>query len=75
MGPDSILLLDDMVMPSENVHWQAASIDFIMMGSVAAMERTKPQWEKMLDSAGLKIRDIFTYTENLRDSVVVAVRK
>lgn len=73
MGPDSVILLDDMVLPEKGVHWHATQIDMTMMVGLASMERTEEQWHAMLKSAGLKAKKIYTYTESLRDSIIVAV--
>ena len=73
MGADSFILIDEMVLPDQRIHWQAAQLDIAMMSSLSAMERTKKQWYKLLESAGLKIVQICTYTEELQDSIIVAV--
>ena len=75
MGPDSVILLDEMVLPDENVHWQSAEIDMTMMAALASIERTKTMWADLLDSVGLKIEKILTYTPSLSESVMTVVRK
>lgn len=73
MAPDSLILIDEMVLPNTGVHWQMAQLDMLMMSVLAARERTQEQWYKLLESAGLKITNVYTYTDNLRDSIVEAV--
>lgn len=46
-----------------------------MMSALGARERTDEQWRELLDSAGLKIKEIYTYTKPLCDSVIVVVPK
>ena len=75
MTEDSVILIDDMVLPNQNSHWLAASLDLIMMSCLGAMERLEKQWQDLLDAAGFKIREISTYTDELRDSVMVATPK
>ena len=75
MAQDSSILIDDMVIPPKEVHWQAAQLDLTMMSTFAAIERTEKQWSSLLDLAGLKIKQIWTYTPELRDSIIVAVPK
>lgn len=75
MGPNSAILIDEMVLPNSGTNHQAMSIDITMMAALSAMERTQNQWEKVLDSAGLKVLKTYTYTESLRDSVQVVVAK
>lgn len=71
--PESVILIDDMVLPDSKVHWQAAQLDLTMMGALSAMERTSEQWHVLLKSAGLKIEHVYQYTASLRDSIIVAV--
>lgn len=75
MDKDSVILIDDMVLPNQGAHWRATQLDLTMMAELAAMERTEKQWYSMLDAAGLKVRQIYTYTPELRDSIIVAVPK
>ncbi|KAL9045235.1 MAG: hypothetical protein Q9214_001696 [Letrouitia sp. 1 TL-2023] len=75
MGAGSIILIDDMVLPSTDAHYHAATLDMMVMSALAAMERSEKQWQSLLDAAGLKIQDIYVYTEEFRDSIIVAVPK
>lgn len=75
MTPDSVVLIDEMVLPNQGAHWLAATLDLMVMSSLGAMERSEKQWRDLLDAAGFRIKEIFTYTEELRDSVIVAVPK
>lgn len=73
LGPDSVILIDDMVLPDSGVHWQATQIDMIMMTSLASQERTREQWYALLGKAGLKVNKIYTYTTSLQDSIIEVV--
>ncbi|KAF3397379.1 Demethylsterigmatocystin 6-O-methyltransferase [Talaromyces pinophilus] len=75
LGPDSRILIDDMVLPNENVHWQATQTDLTMMAALGSKERTDEQWRSLIDQAGLKILHIYQYTTPLNDSIIVAVPK
>ena len=75
MGNDSVILIDELVLSNHKVHHQAAVMDLTMMMTLAGAERTEKQWHALLDAAGLKIRKIYTYTEGIRNSVIVAVPK
>ncbi|KAF7508283.1 hypothetical protein GJ744_009428 [Endocarpon pusillum] len=75
MSKESVLLIDDMVLPNSKVHWQAAQLDITLMASLASVERTKAQWLTLLDRAGLKVVNIYTYTVSLQDSIIAAVPK
>jgi len=73
MDKDSVILIDEMALQDVGIHWQAAQLDVFMMLSLGAMERTVTQWHNLLGSVGLKIVKIYTYTDLLKDSIIVAV--
>ena len=50
-----------------------AQLDMLMMAVLAAWERTHEQWSKLLESVGLKISNIYTYTDTLKDGIIEAV--
>ena len=75
MDEHSRILIDEMVLPDSGVHWQATQIDLTMMAALGSMERTLEQWHVLLEQAGLKILQIYTYTPLLQDSVIMAVPK
>ncbi|KAG5659889.1 hypothetical protein KAF25_003411 [Fusarium avenaceum] len=73
MNAESLLVIDDLVVPDEGACMQACQLDFIMMASIAGKKRTKSEWYKLLDSAGFKVLQISTYTWPLQDSLIIAV--
>ncbi len=73
MGKDSVVLIDEMVLPNAGVHWQAAQLDIMVMTALASKERTKEQWYALMESVGLKINKIWTYTSSLQDSIIEVV--
>ena len=73
LAEDSLILIDDMVLPNVGVHWQAAQLDILMMTTLAARERTQDQWYQLLEKAGLKVNSISTYTSSLKDSIIEVV--
>ena len=75
MGKESLILIDDIVLPDSNVSWRATQLDLTMMAGLAAMERTNEQWYRLLDSAGLKILKIDPYDPTQQDSIITAVPK
>jgi demethylsterigmatocystin 6-O-methyltransferase len=74
MGPHSRIVIDEIVLPDWNVPWQAAYMDLAMMACLGGVERTKAEFEKLLDEAGLKVIDIQRYDPKMQ-SVVLAVPK
>lgn len=72
---DSLILIDEMVLPNSHVHWHATQLDLTLMASLASVERTKAQWQALLDRAGLRIINIYEYTVSLQDSIIAVVPK
>lgn len=75
MSEDSVILIDEMLIPEANVHWHVTQIDLAMMTAMASIERTQVQWAALLDSVGLKIRETYMYTPSVYESIMVVVRK
>lgn len=75
LGPHSRIILDEVVLPDVGVPWQAAYMDITMMSLFGAVERTKTEWETLIDKAGLKILDIHQYDSKMLSAVIVAVPK
>lgn len=74
MGAHSLILIDDMVLPKVGAHWHATELDLTMMSTLASMERSEIEWRNLLERAGLQIQTIESYTEDTRDSIIVAIR-
>ncbi|RHZ59421.1 uncharacterized protein CDV56_108622 [Aspergillus thermomutatus] len=55
MAQDSLLLIDENLMPESNVPLLPAMVDLSMMVSFAAAERTKTQFESLLNEAGFEL--------------------
>ncbi len=51
----SRILIDDYLLPNTGASMRGASMDFLMMMFCSGIERTRSQWEKLLDSCGLEI--------------------
>ena len=75
MGKDSVLLIDEMVLPDTQVDWHVTSIDLTMMCAFAARERTETQWNAILESVGLKLVKKLTYKPSVYESVMATVPK
>jgi demethylsterigmatocystin 6-O-methyltransferase len=74
MGPHSRIVIDEVVLPDANVPWQAAYMDLTMMSVFGGIERTKAEFEKVLERAGLKVADVHRYDPKMQ-SVILAVPK
>ena len=73
LSPDSVILIDDIVIPNTGAPLQATQLDLVMMITLASLERTKDQWESLTERAGLKIQKIYTYATNIPYSVIECV--
>ena len=74
LGPDSLILIDDKVLPNKGVHRHIAMMDIAMLAQTGSLERTIDQWKALLDQGGCKILDIVTYSDE-HDSVLVVASK
>lgn len=70
MDHDSVLLIDEMVVPKTGAHWQATQLDMMMMSALGACERSQTQWETLMASAGLQIKQFHQYTKSLNDCII-----
>jgi O-methyltransferase domain len=60
MSEDSLLLINEIVLPEKGTNLYEARMDFLMMAFCAGMERTERQWTELLRGAGFVIRSIWT---------------
>lgn len=70
MSPDSVLLVDELVLPEQGVDAYSASVDLIMMSAFAAMERSEAQWRDLFASVGLSLGKTYTYNHVTHESVM-----
>jgi demethylsterigmatocystin 6-O-methyltransferase len=59
MGPDSLLLLYELVVPDSGHSVWHAQMDITLMASLAALERTRAQWATLLDAAGFTLKTVW----------------
>lgn len=74
MTDDSELLIDEMALPNDHVHWWSACLDLHMYTMLNALERTVDQWHDLLGKAGLELVEIRTYASVMKNSIIVAKR-
>jgi hypothetical protein len=70
MAPDSVLLIDELVLPEKGLDCHSATIDLTMMAATASMERTESQWRGLLGDAGLRLVNIYAYNPATFESVL-----
>lgn len=61
MSPQSLLLIDELVLPSTGASINAMQLDITMMAMLNAMERTQSHWTRLLGEVGLKITGVYEY--------------
>jgi len=74
MTADSVLVIDELIIPNKGAHRNATQFDLTMLTSLASIERTEKQWNALLDAAGFKILEKKAYAP-AGESVIVAVPK
>ncbi|KAL8824799.1 MAG: hypothetical protein Q9191_004810 [Dirinaria sp. TL-2023a] len=75
MNADSKILIDEVVLPEMNVHWHAAMADICMGFAFGGKERTRRQWEDLVEEAGLRLEQVHTYNISTYNSIVVLAVK
>lgn len=65
MGPDSVLLLNETIMPERDASFELAALDLMMMTAFSSLERTEEQFGSILDEVGLKL--VHVWGENRKD--------
>ncbi|ORY02353.1 S-adenosyl-L-methionine-dependent methyltransferase [Clohesyomyces aquaticus] len=55
MGKESIILIDEPIVPDSGLHQYVAAMDMTMMCALAGIQRTHSQWVSLLNSVGLRI--------------------
>ena len=73
LSSDSVILVDNMVLPNTGAHWQSTQLDITMMTVLGSLERTHDQWYKLIEKAGLKIVKMYRYTTSLQDHIIECV--
>ncbi|TLD23976.1 hypothetical protein PspLS_06418 [Pyricularia sp. CBS 133598] len=72
MDKDSVMLLDEVVLPEMNPPWRGTQLDMEMLTHLAGAERTENDWRGLLDAAGLKVDKIVPYFSARGDSIIQA---
>ncbi|GAW24152.1 hypothetical protein ANO14919_137330 [Xylariales sp. No.14919] len=70
MATDSVILLDEMVLPEVGVSPYAAAMDLVTMSAFAGMVRTESQWRGIIESVGLKLVKTYVYNATSYESVI-----
>jgi hypothetical protein len=75
MADDSVVLINDMVLPEHGLAPFEVKMDWHMM-QLGSLERTEKQWRALAESCGLEVKDIWWETESVgRRGLIECVKK
>ncbi|TKX27145.1 O-methyltransferase-like protein 2 [Elsinoe australis] len=74
MGDGGVLMIDELVLPNKGATWQSIQMDITMM-LLSSIERTRRDWESLLDRSGFVIEQIWTLDEETCYSVMLCRKK
>ncbi|KAI3322972.1 S-adenosyl-L-methionine-dependent methyltransferase [Xylariaceae sp. AK1471] len=72
MTNESVLLINDMILPELGTPAFAASLDLIMLGACGSRERTMKDWRDLLGDVGLVVRECILYNRELCHGIIGA---
>ena len=55
----SSIVIVDLVLPERNAPWFAAMVDLTLMACLTAKERTRKEFEKLVEGAGLRVLKVY----------------
>ncbi|KAL8939062.1 MAG: hypothetical protein Q9216_003569 [Gyalolechia sp. 2 TL-2023] len=75
MDKESVILVDEKILPNVGASNVAAGVDLQMMMSYAAQERSEKQWKALMDRVGLKVEELWYYVQDANDGVMLVLPK
>lgn len=72
MSQDSVLLINEMVVPETGAPTFPAVMDMVMLGVFRSRERTFGQWKSLLENAGLSVHHHVIYDPLHYNSIIEA---
>lgn len=74
MSKDSVLIIDEIVVPNKGAHAHATQFDLTMLASLSSIERTDKQWNSLFEDAEFNILEKKAYAPT-GESIIVVVPK
>lgn len=76
MGTDSKIIIDELVLPTKTdssftVAEVNASLDILLMASLAGQERNEAEWRDLIEEEGLEIRELRQYDHRGHSILIV----
>ncbi len=75
MHEESLLIIDDLVVPDRSAHRYETQLDLTMLTMLNSEARSQSHWVALLEGAGFKVEDIVLYEEEAREAVIIARRQ
>ncbi|CAG9972466.1 unnamed protein product [Clonostachys byssicola] len=75
MTEQSVILIDEMVLPEIATPWRAASLDMDMLACLAGVERSAKEWGEIFEAVGLELVRTVQYTVQCNDCIMVLKQK
>ncbi|KAI6080763.1 S-adenosyl-L-methionine-dependent methyltransferase [Hypoxylon rubiginosum] len=72
MAEDSLLLIDELVLPDRGAHRYETQLDLTMLAMLNAEARTETHWKQLLSEVGLEVKSIVYYEDDAREAVIMA---
>ncbi|KAI1466156.1 S-adenosyl-L-methionine-dependent methyltransferase [Daldinia caldariorum] len=72
MDEDSLLLIDEIVLPDRGAHRYETQLDLTMLAMLNAEARTESHWKQLLAEVGMEVKDIVFYEEETREGIIIA---
>ncbi|OTA70017.1 S-adenosyl-L-methionine-dependent methyltransferase [Hypoxylon sp. EC38] len=72
MDKDSLLLIDELVLPDRGAHRYETQLDLAMLAMLNAEARTEAHWKQLLAGVGFEVKDIVFYEEEAREAIIIA---
>ncbi|KAI0153243.1 S-adenosyl-L-methionine-dependent methyltransferase [Xylariaceae sp. FL1272] len=69
----SKLLINENVIPTQGAWWEATALDMIMLTYFSSKERTRSDWENLIEQAGLKIVEIYSGGHGVESIIEVEI--
>jgi demethylsterigmatocystin 6-O-methyltransferase len=74
MTDDSVLLIDEIVVPDKNADWYVTQTDLAMLAQFSSIERTEGHLRRLLTEAALNVSGITVYTYGFQLSVIECMK-
>lgn len=66
LAQDSVLLIDDLIVGWQTLHWAEAANDLSVMCTLGAKERTLTEWDALLEASGMQRQHVHYYGKHGR---------